>query len=185
MCMKYVNTTVQCFNNSVSQYWFGNGGLSSFIQDVKCSKESETKYSVRKFGIVVFVNIRGSANDKMNNPLEQKEELEFKIRLTHLSSDSHKRLSYDLTSFSVNLADDSLIQTACFDYVDLIKVINVSDLEVESTGKYVLKVLIKKKNEQFYDIQMTHPLSITEARKDRVIYIRRMETSDGSNSLVK
>lgn len=72
MCMKYVNANVQCFNNSSSQLWFGNGGLSSFIKSVNCVKRDNGRYQVEKFGIAIFVNIRGSENDKQNNPLEQK-----------------------------------------------------------------------------------------------------------------
>ncbi len=144
MCMKYVNTNVQCFDNSAPQYWLGSGSLSSFIKTVKCSEEGTGKYKVGKFGVAIFVNIRGSENDKQNNPLEQKKKLDFKIRLTRLSKIPEERLSYDLANFIIDLSDEHLIQKACFDYIDLIKAINVADLIVESVGDYVIKVLIRE-----------------------------------------
>lgn len=164
MCMKYVNANVQCFNNSSSQLWFGNGGLSSFIKSVNCVKRDNGRYQVEKFGIAIFVNIRGSENDKQNNPLEQKKVLEFKIRLTKTSTQKDRQLSYDLASFTINLSDRDLIQTACFDYIDLIKVVNVNELELEATGDYVIKVLVREQGEDFYDIQMTHSLIVNESK---------------------
>lgn len=160
MCMKYVNINAQCFDNSVSQYWFGNGALSSFVRSIKCSEESEGVYRVDKFGIALFINIRGSESDKLHNPLEQKKKLDFKVRLTRLSKDVKEQLSYDLTSFSIDLSDENLIQKACFPYVDLIKTVNVNNLELQSAGDYVIKVLVKEADEDLYDIQITHQLSI-------------------------
>lgn len=164
MCMKYVNANVQCFDNSVSQYWFGNGTLSSFVKTVECSEEGDGKYKVEKFGVLVFINIRGSENDKSNNPLEQKKKLEFKIRLTRLSKIPDEKLSYDLTDFTIDLSDKHLIQKACFDYIDLIKVINVSDLELKSVGDYVIKLLVREEGEKLYDIQMVHRLTIESTK---------------------
>lgn len=160
MCMKYLNTNIQCFDNSVSQYWLSNGALSSFIGNVGCSKEGADGYKVDKFGIVMFINIRGSASDQAHNPLAQKKKIDFKIRLTRLSKVPEEQLSYDLTDFVIDLSDESLIRKACFDYVDLIKVINVDNLIVKSTGEYVIKVLVRKVGEELYNIQMVHRLSV-------------------------
>ena len=163
MCMKYINTNIQCFDNSFSQYWLGNGALSSFIDRVKSSKDDKDKYKVEKFGIAVFINIRGSKSDARNNPLEQKKKLEFKIRLTRLSKNSQEQLSYDLSKFVIDLSDANLIKRACFDYVDIIKTIYVNDLELESAGDYVIKVLIKEESAKLFDIQMVHHLSVCES----------------------
>lgn len=149
--MNYLNTNIQCFDNGV---------FPSLISNVSCSKKGVDRYKVDKFGIVVFINIRGSVSDQVHNPLAQKKRLDFRIRLTRVSDVPEEQLSYDLIDFVIDLADESLIRRACCDYVDLIKIINVNRLVLMSEGEYVLKVLVREVGEELYDIQTVHHLSV-------------------------
>lgn len=162
MCMKYVNANVQCFNNKLSQIIWGGGMVSSFIDKVQCSKLENGRYDVDRFGIALFINIRGNENDTANNPLEQGKCLDIKVRLTRLSRDENEQFSYDLKEFAIDLSDKSIIQQVCFDMVDLVKIIDVDKLDVKSPGNYVIKVLIKERDAEVYTIQMAHKISLEE-----------------------
>lgn len=163
MCMKYVNVNVQCFA-AQSLGFLGGAGLSSLIRTVPSTKKGE-KYEVGRFTIATFVNIRGTGKgDNVDNPLDAGEKLDFKVRLTKISTDETKRLSYDLHEFSVDLldADSSKIQEACFKYFETIQVTDVNGLELNEPGEYVIKILVKKANAERYDIQIVHPITVEE-----------------------
>ena len=69
--MKYVNAIVYCYDNSISQYLFG-GPLPVFLNKIRCKYNKKVKqYRSSKFGIVLFLNIRGSELEKADNPVVQ------------------------------------------------------------------------------------------------------------------
>ena len=159
MCMKYINSNVQCFNLSTKGL-LGNVGFSSILDSVK-SIQKEDKYIIDDFSIVTFINIRGTKNENnMENPLNAKKKLNFRIRLTKLSENEDEQMSYDLKDFDIDLSDESVVKKACFKYVERIEIINVENLTLSSTGSYVIKVLVKNSEEDLYDVQMLHPIYI-------------------------
>lgn len=129
--MNYLNANIQCFDNT--QYLTSNP-LTHFTAHVTCSKTKTGQYKVHAFGIILFLNIRGSQCNQTHNPLSRQEKLNFKIRLTKVSEIPEGQLSYDLADFTLDLSDKSLIHKANFNYIDLIKVLNVRHLIINSTG---------------------------------------------------
>ncbi len=159
MCMKYINSNVQCFNLSTKGL-LGNVGFSSILDSVK-SIQKEDKYIIDDFSIVTFINIRGTKNENnMENPLNAKKKLNFRIRLTKLSENEDEQISYDLKDFDIDLSDESVVKKACFKYIERIEITNVENLTLSSNGAYVIKVLVKNSEEDLYDVQMLHPIYV-------------------------
>lgn len=159
MCMKYVNINVQCFETKTNAI-FGNREFLSLLDSVKAERK-DNKYSIGGFSVVTFINIRGTKNtDTKDNPLNKKEKLDFRIRLTKLTADKNKQTSYNLKDFSMDLSDESVVSKACFDYIERIEITNVEDLMLDEPGSYVIKVLVKTSSSDMYDVQMVHPIKI-------------------------
>ena len=159
MCMKYVNCTVQCFDKGVRNI-FAPMTFSSIIGSVE-SKEKNGSYYIDGFTINTFINIRGTGDgNNPNNPLDMKKTLDFRIRLTKMDPDINNRLSYDLKNFRIDLSNQDIIKKACFPYVDIIDIIDVKGVSLQSKGNYVIKVLIKESNESLFDVQMLHPFTV-------------------------
>lgn len=159
MCMKYVNINVQCFDPAPNSL-LANVGFSSILDSVK-AEQKDDKIIIGGFNIVTFINIRGT-NDKSktDNPLNAKKKLTFRVRLTKLDPDETKQISYNLKDFTIDLSDPSVIHRACFEYVERIEITAVKELELESTGPYVIKILVKDENDKLFDVQMLHPLYV-------------------------
>ena len=159
MCMKYINTNVQCFSAS-NKGLLENIAFSSILESVK-SEQKEDKFVVGGFNIVTFINIRGTkSGENENNPLDTGKKLNFKIRLTKLSKNSDEQMSYDLKDFDIDLSDKNNNRMACFGYTERIEITKVDDLVLNDIGEYVIKVLVKYDKEELYDVQMLHPLTI-------------------------
>lgn len=159
MCMKYVNINVQCFETNTKTI-FGNREFSSLLDSVK-AEQKENRYIIGGFSIVTFINIRGTINETTkDNPLNNKEKLDLRIRLTKLNEDKSKQTSYNLKDFSIDLSDETVVHKACFDYMERIEVTNIDGLVLDEPGAYVIKVLIKTKDSDMYDVQMVHPLYV-------------------------
>ena len=161
MCMKYVNANIQCFDENPIAF-IGNTGFSHMIDSVK-AKQKNDKYIVGGFNIVVFINIRGTQKkDNPDNPLDSNKKMDFKIRLTKLNEDPGKQISYDLKEFNIDLSDKNIIHHGCFDYCERVEIINVEELMLNDSGAYVIKVLVKERDSEQYDVQMIHPLYVKE-----------------------
>lgn len=159
MCMKYVNINVQCFETKTNAI-LGNREFLSLLDSVKAERK-DNKYSIGGFSVVTFINIRGTINkEAQNSPLNNKEKLDFKIRLTKLDVDKNKQTSYNLKDFSIDLSDESVVRKACFDYTERIEITNVDALVLDELGSYVIKVLVKRSSSDMYDVQMVHPIYI-------------------------
>ena len=156
MCMKFVNVNVQCVEAPKLNLLVPNC-MGSLVRSVKAERNGDL-YSLGGFSIYTFVNVRGT-QDKTNrdNPFNRTNKLCFKVRLTKLDPDKSKQISYDLRDFDVSLSN---VQTACFDFVEHIEVIEVNKLFLKDKGDYVVKILVKDYEEEKYDIQMVHRLSI-------------------------
>lgn len=159
MCMKYINTNIQCFDITTKDL-FGNVGFSSILESVK-SKQIDDKFLIDGFNIVTFINIRGTKSESNpNNPVDMKKKLSFRIRLTKLSENEEEQISYDLNDFDIDLSDEAIIKKACFKYTERIEVTTIDNLTLDKNGSYVIKVLVKESDKKLYDVQMLHPLFI-------------------------
>ena len=159
MCMKYVNTNVQCFESGTSGF-FERSDFIHMINKVEARKK-EDFVVVSGFNVVVFINIRGTQGKaNPDNPLDAGEKLNFLIRLTKLDTNEDKQLSYTLQKFDIDLSDKAIQQQACFPYVEQVRILNIDNLLLKEQGNYVIKVLVKKDRDKSYDIQMTHSLIV-------------------------
>ena len=159
MCMKYVNANVQCFDDKKVGFW-GDTDFSNIISTVK-STETKEGCVIGGFNIITFINIRGTQKgNNPENPVDMRKKLSFRIRLTKLDSQPENQLSYDLGDFELDLGDDKIRKTACFDYIEQIHVLELKDTVLKSNGSYVIKVLVKESNANLFDIQITHPLYV-------------------------
>lgn len=157
MCMKYINATTRCYksitvvDNNVMSY---NIPFTSIRHD-----NDETGITISKFSIVTNIDFLGTLNEnnKKENPLDNKDTLDFIIRLTKCSSEESKRIGYDLDCFSIDLNEmyaTNQIGKACFDFLNYTRTTKVDELELPGgVGKYVIKILVKKAKEKEYTIQ--------------------------------
>ena len=157
--MKYVNVSVQCFDRNALKF-LGLSGLPPLLDVVKCS-EKDGKYYIGKFDIATFVNIRGTtAKNNPQNPVDNKKILDFRIRLTYLDEDP--QFSYNLGDFTMDLSSEEIIHHADFDYAEQVQVINVDNFEIQKPGHYIIKVLVKERGAELYEVQLAHSLHIEE-----------------------
>lgn len=161
MCMKYVNANVFCFG-SVGSNLAGRAVYKASLDKVRAAKKSSGKFVIDNFDIVAFLNIRGSSEkEHSQSPLDQKKKLDFMIRLTKVDEEASNRKSYNLRQFYVDFSKPLQLQHACFDYYERTEIIHVDKLVVDTTGKYVIKVLVKTDpNSDVYDVQVAHPIYI-------------------------
>lgn len=165
MCMKYVNATITCFKSVI----IDNNKIISFnapFESIK-STESENILTVDDFALVTQIDFLGTNNPMHipDNPLEQKQQLDFIIRLTKCDKlDEEKRIGNDLDSFSIDLDDmynKNQVNLACFGFLNYTRITNIKKLDLPGgTGKYVLKLLIKDSRESEYTIQTMTKLTI-------------------------
>lgn len=105
----------------------------------------------------VVRNIRGTRDgNNLKNVLDMEKQLDIKIRLTSINDN----LSYDLKDFVIDLSDKSKLQDVGIKYFEQIDIIEVKDLKLKSNGDYIIKVLIKEKNDDLYDLHCIHKLII-------------------------
>lgn len=154
--MKFINVNTQCFKNN---FLLGQNGALSLISSIDSTQEND-KYIIGAFSIITFISIRGTINkNDKDNPLDTNKTLSFRIRFTKLDEDSEKQLSYDLKDFDIDLKKEK-IHKACFDYVERIEVLNINKITLEQKGAYVIKIMVKEKDKEKYEIQTLHPLYV-------------------------
>jgi hypothetical protein len=135
MDMRFLNTNVQCFKE------VKNNRLCEIIREIP-SVRTENGFAIGKFFVAIFVNGRGSAG-----------KLDFKIRLTKLENNTNKQKSKDLKDFSINFKNDNII-------VDQVNIAEVQCFDVPKKGEYLIKVLVKEKDEEKYHINSLHVIKI-------------------------
>ena len=164
MCMKYVNATVTCFKSVT----IDNNKIISFNAPFKSIKSTvnDNVLIVDNFALVTQIDFLGTSNSshRPENPLEQKQKLDFIIRLTKCDQLEQKRIGKDLDIFSVDLDDmykKNQVDLACFGFLNYTRITNVTQLDLAGgIGKYVLKILIKPSHEINYTIQAMTKLTI-------------------------
>ena len=64
-----------------------------------------------------------------------------------------------MKDFDIDLKKEK-IHKACFDYVERIEVLNINKITLEQKGAYVIKIMVKEKDKEKYEIQTLHPLYV-------------------------
>uniref|UniRef100_UPI0040575765 hypothetical protein n=1 Tax=Agathobacter sp. TaxID=2021311 RepID=UPI0040575765 len=159
--MKYLNATVSCYKSITTE----QTNIVSFnapFNSIK-AQNNDTSLQINDFSIVTQINFVGTNNDarKKDNPLEQQATIDFIIRLTKCSKTPQ---GYDLDSFSINLKEmyeQHQVEHACFDFLNYTRITNINQILLqEGTGRYVIKILVKKSTEKEFSIQSISQLVI-------------------------
>lgn len=173
MCMKYVNSTVECYR-VVAQN--SEGQVSIFydpFDTITAVSNGDGTFSIGGFALKTTICVLGT--DKVEraseNPICQKDKLFFKIRLTKCSTDENKRLGIDLDEFEVDLGElqeEGLASIACYPFVNYgrITAIGRINLPENGFGKYVIKILVRDERDHKTDsIQSMMLLTVLEPPK--------------------
>lgn len=166
MCMKYVNASIRCYKSATAVNGVVTAYESPFVK-IKCIPEDD-KIFIKDFYVVTAIDFLGTNNSEhyADNPLAQKGKYDFIIRITKCSADEDERIGYDLRTFSIDIDDmylNNLVEKACFDYANVTKTVYVDSLELPGgTGRYVIKVLVKKAEDTRYSIQSMAPLFVEQ-----------------------
>lgn len=170
MCMKYVNSTVECYTSMASNS-SGSVSYSNLFNRIHASVRQNGNMEVGGFIVVTRINILGTAHKEHENAniLMQRGTLDVIIRLTKCSPDESKQLCIDLDSFSLDLKKEDKekhIDHACFDYFNYTRITDIKDFDLDAgLGKYVIKVLMKKHEDSDYTIQTMSSLYIESPKE--------------------
>lgn len=167
MCVQNVNATLSLFTDVKNMEIQGN---QEFIRpfDIIVSKSINNNKYIGGFYIVVDINLLSTTNEhkKETNVVYNRAKIDILVRLTKISDDEEKRLSLDIDEFTIDASDDNLVKTnACVDYINYkkIKKIDTNAIQLSpnaGTGKYVLKVLVKRPCDTEYQVQSIYGLRI-------------------------
>ena len=163
MCMKYLDANLMCYK-SISRYDNKILSLNAPFNSISIVNENNNKKLIKDFSIFLQMNFLGTNNDslKLSNPLVQKEKIDVLIRLTKCSKEPEERLGTDIDYFQIDLSSIDT-EIACFEYCNYSKVIDVDSIELPfGAGKYVIKILVKKEQEEKYTIQSMSTLIIKD-----------------------
>ena len=159
MCMKYVNSVTTCYSSMNTS----NDNIISFNMPVNGVSVANTECpSIDKLVLLTQFNFLGK--NKKFSVLDNEDCIDIIIRLTKCSKEPDLRLGCNLDEFSIDFAEikrKNEQQTACFDFYDYMRITMVEDFKLPyGVGKYVIKVLIKKKNDSNFTIQSMTNLSV-------------------------
>lgn len=101
------------------------------------------------FYIITDINVLGTTKEehKKDNFLESHKPFNVKIRITKINSEESKQYTWDIDTFTVNMANDDLIEKACVPFFNMANLTEVNRIILEKDdyiGKYVVKVLVQR-----------------------------------------
>lgn len=168
MCMKYVNANASCYK-SITTYNDRYLSYDAPFESIPAVSGNEDECYVDDFKIITNINFLGTNNDqfKADNVLVQREKLNVMVRVTKCAAAEQDRLCLDLDKYDIDLSEyhkKGLISHACFDFLDTTRITNVNRLRFPGTGKYVIKILIKKDSDSDYSIQSMSKLIIEKPK---------------------
>lgn len=163
MCLANVNVITKLYKQVVHQ-----GDITRFEMpfDTIVAKTSNEEMYIEDFFIVSDFNLLSTNNEKKakNNVVNNKSALQILLRISRLSKDSDKQLNLDLYNYTIDLNDKSIaISQACVPYVQYQKILKVGKVPLSSQaglGNYVIKTLVRTKDEDNWSIQNIIPLRI-------------------------
>lgn len=173
MCMKYVNSTIECYRVVVPN---SKGEVSIFydpFDTITAVSNGDGSFSIGGFALKTGICVLGTDNEehKLENPIIQRDKLFFKLRLTKCSTDTEKRLGMDLDEFEVDLGElqeEGLASIACYPFVNFGRVTFIDRIKLPENGfgKYVIKVLVHdERNHKIDSIQSMMLLTVLEPPK--------------------
>lgn len=161
MCKKYINSTLSFFK-SITMENQKILALNAPIDVVPIIEKNNKSY-IDEFIILIQTNILENSK-QINNPITDDEQLDFIVRLTKCSKNKNERLGYDLNKFTINikeLKDNNMLDKACFRFYNETRSITVSDIPLDvEEGDFVIKLLVKGKNDDDYSIQSMRKIRI-------------------------
>lgn len=164
MCMKYINANAMCFKSVIIE----NNQIVSFTAPFNAMKSVSDEEGIftDDFAIVTQIDVLGTntPKNKAENPLENGKKLDFKIRLTKIDKIDENRLGFDVDNFSIDLAEmkeNNRTEKACFEFFNYMRMTQIDKLHLPAgPGRYVIKVLVKYAEDEYYQIQSMTGLSI-------------------------
>lgn len=169
MCMKNVNATSKLYD--YVEFGDGETGNSIFQNqfDVIVAKFDENRHPyIGNFYVVSDINMLGTTSeaDQSENIINAKKNVEFKIRVTKISSDANSQYSWNIDTFSIDLSEEGMIHDACVPYANFTKVSKVTKIQLKPNdycGNYVVKILIRtstNSNDNLWVVQSISHLSV-------------------------
>lgn len=155
--MKYLNVTINCYK-SIEMINDKIISLRVPMDNIPAIVDDNGIIRTKPFSIETHLSFRGTNNDaeKRFSVLENKENVSIIIRLTRCDN----RMCADLASFIVDFSDNDVsdnIQKGQNVFLDCKRVYHIlNGLRLPfGTGKYILKVLVKKASEpeDKYEVQ--------------------------------
>ena len=163
MCMKSVNATIDLFASVKT----GDCEVFSMPFDtIRCIIEENILY-ISDFYIVSNFNLMGTtdAQRKVQNIVENLGNLQCLIRLTKISGDPKKRLSWDIDRFDIDCSNkENRFEEACVACVNFKKITKVNRIVLsdEYIGQYALKVLVRCSDEDKWEVQTIKRLTVIQ-----------------------
>lgn len=168
MCMKYINSTVECYlstsRNSQEQ------PIAFFypFDTITASKEENGDFSIGGFSIKTGICVLGTNKTERfdENPIAQGAILHFTVRLTKCAKDPKDRLGIDLDEFDIdltNVKDNEVFSQACYPFLNYTRITKIEKISLpeKGFGKYVLKVLVRdNQNHKEDSIQTMFELTV-------------------------
>ena len=164
MCMKNVNATISLYGKVMRDAASQPEAFVRPFDTMKIEKSKDGQIQTDPFVIVVQMNLVESETDPYNT-LRDKDCLDVKIRLTTVAKEPEEQLSVDLLDFEIDVkqkdTQESIIR-ACRNYLSRQMIIDVPPIELpkDDMGKYVVKVLVKRREDNMFTIQALYPLKI-------------------------
>lgn len=164
MCMKYLNATVNCFENVIYRT---NSSLPYAYErpfDGVIAVKENGEYYLNSFGIVTSLCLLGTNKEdcKKDNLLSQRGKLDVIIRLTKCDKDPEKRIGLDIDEFQIDCKEkEEDICVACYDFLNYTRITKTNRIKLDAgKGKYVIKVLVKDHKDSIYTVQSMFMLII-------------------------
>lgn len=164
MCLKNVNANIRIYSDVETSI---NGDPAKFVlpfDGMHISQNDCGQYQTVGFKIVTHFNLIGTATEahQKDNIVNSHGKLYAVIRLTKCSKDEEERLSVDLDQFEIDVSKlDDMVNRACFPYLNFTRITDVKPMELGAgLGTYVIKLLLKTKEEEKYTVQSMYQLTI-------------------------
>ena len=168
MCMKYINSTVECYLST--SYNSQEQPIAFYypFNTITAVKEEDGSFSIGGFSIKTGICVLGTDNPLHfdENPIVQGARLHFTIRLTKCARDPKKRLGIDLDEFDIDLTkvkDEDVFSQACYPFLNYNRITKIEKITLppDGFGGYVLKVLVRDNLSHKEDsIQTMHEFAV-------------------------
>ena len=149
---KYINAIANIVMEPVSL--FPDEALI-FVHTIRTDEEDPSK--MHEFRCYCEVNVVGTIDGDEENPIDNKKNLQFKVRVTKLSDIKEEQLCIDLFEFEIDCSDEKLIEKDNYlKHINYRALIDVPSLKnIPCKGKYSLRVLVKENTDDKYEVQST------------------------------